>query len=304
MSVTKGEMLEGLERGVPADQARPAPEVGRELPDEPVVRIRPSRGWVPLDLKAVWDYRELFYFMIWRDLKLRYRQTALGVVWVILQPLATMIVFTFLFGRLAGLPSEGVPYALFAFAGLLPWLFFSGSISRSSNSVVGSANLITKVYFPRVIVPAAAIGAVLVDFAVSFAVMFALMFWYGVALTWHILLLPALVLLIAMLALGVGMWASALNVRYRDIGVIIPFVVNLGMFVTPVIYPLSLIPERWRWLFRLNPLTGIIEGFRAALFGRAFDWASLGISAAITIVVFIWAAYSFRRMERDFADII
>jgi lipopolysaccharide transport system permease protein len=274
------------------------------LPDEPVVRIRPKGRWVTLDLADIWEYRELLYFLAWRDVKIRYKQTALGVLWVIIQPLLTMLVFAFVFGRIVGMPSEGIPYPLFAFAGLVPWTFFAGALTRSGNSLVGSAHLITKVYFPRLIIPISAVLAALIDFVISFILLAILMIWYGVDLTWQIALLPFVVLLTALLALGVGMWASALNVKYRDVGYILPFLVQLGMFATPIIYPASIIPGRWRWILELNPMTGIIEGYRASLFNQPIPWAILSVSTAMTIVVLICAMYIFRRMEKQFADLV
>jgi lipopolysaccharide transport system permease protein len=275
-----------------------------ELPETPVVRIRPSGRWAALNLRDLWAYRELFYFLIWRDLKVRYKQTLLGVAWVIIQPLLSMLVFALIFGRVVGVPSEGIPYPLFAMAGLLPWTFFSSSVTRSGNSLVGSAHLITKVYFPRLIIPGAAVAAGLVDFAIGFVLLALLMVYYGVPVSMNVLMLPMLVLLTAFFALGIGLWASALNVKYRDIGQILPFLVLLGMFATPIIYPSSIFPAKWRWVLELNPLTGIIEGYRASLFGRPFNWSAIGISAAVTLALLVWAAYSFRSMEKDFADVV
>jgi homopolymeric O-antigen transport system permease protein len=275
-----------------------------ELPETPVVRIRPSGRWAALNLRDLWAYRELFYFLIWRDLKVRYKQTLLGVAWVIIQPLLSMLVFALIFGRVVGVPSEGIPYPLFAMAGLLPWTFFSSSVTRSGNSLVGSAHLITKVYFPRLLIPSAAVAACLVDFAIGFAMLALLMVYYGVPVSMNLLMLPMLVLLTALFALGIGLWASALNVKYRDVGQILPFMVLLGMFATPIIYPSSIFPAKWLWVLELNPLTGIIEGYRASLFRRSFDWSAIGISAAVTLGLLVCAAYSFRSMEKDFADVV
>jgi lipopolysaccharide transport system permease protein len=275
-----------------------------ELPDQPLISIRPSRTWVALNLRDLWAYRELLFFLTWRDVQVRYKQTVLGVAWAIIQPLATMLIFTLFFGKLAGMPSEDIAYPLFAYAGLLPWTFFSNAVTSSGNSLVGSANLITKVYFPRMIIPGAAVGAGLVDFAIAFALLAGLMAYYHVAVTWSILMLPVLVALTTLLALGVGMWMSALNVKYRDIRYALPFLIQLWMFASPIIYPASLVPAKWRWVLALNPLTGIIEGFRAALFGRPFDWESLALSAALTLATLIYAAYDFRRMEKTFADVV
>ncbi|MGI9164775.1 MAG: ABC transporter permease [Pyrinomonadaceae bacterium] len=285
---------------VKAESAYPAPI----LPDRPLVTIEPSGSWVALDLRSLWVYRELLYFLTWRDVKVRYKQTLLGAAWAIIQPLFSMLVFTLLFGRLAGLPSDGIPYPLFAYAGLLPWTFFQTAVTNSGNSLVGNSNLITKVYFPRMIIPGATVGAALIDFAVAFVVLIGLMIYYGVALTWGILMLPVLVALTTLLALGVGMWMSALNVKYRDIRYALPFLIQLWMFFSPIIYPLSMVPEKWRWLLALNPLTGIIEGFRSSLFGRKFDWTIIIISTAITLLLLVYSAYAFRRMEKTFADIV
>jgi len=273
--------------------------------EHPPTRIRPSKGWVALDLKGLWDYRELLYFLTWRDIKVRYKQTLLGASWAIIQPLFTMLLFTLFFGKLAHIPSDGVPYPIFAYAGLLPWTFFSNAVTNSGNSLVGSSNLITKVYFPRMIIPGAAVGAGLVDFAIAFIILVVLMIYYGVAVTWNILMLPVLIVLVTLLAIGVGMWTSALNVKYRDIRYALPFLIQLWLFASPVIYPASLMPSKWRWVLWLNPLTGIIEGFRSSLFGtNKFDWIALGLSTVITLGVLVYSTYTFRRMEKVFADIV
>ena len=270
-----------------------------------MVTIEPSKSWVPLQLRDLWQYRELLYFLTWRDVKVRYKQTLLGAAWAILQPLLTMLIFTLLFGQLAGIKSDGVPYPIFSFGGLLIWTFFSSSVTNSGNSLVGSSNLITKIYFPRMIIPAAAVAAGLVDLVLAFVIQIGLMIYYRVQPTWAIAMVPVLVLVAATLALGVGMWLSALNVKYRDIRYAIPFLIQLWMFASPIIYPVSMLPARWQWLLMLNPLTGIIQNFRIALFGNApFEWKSLGISVLITVVVLVYSAYSFRRMERHFADVI
>lgn len=276
------------------------------IPDKPLVTIEPSKSWVALNLRDLWSYRELLYFLTWRDVKVRYKQTLLGVAWAIIQPLFTMLIFTFFFGRLGGFETrtEGMPYPLFAYAGLLPWTFFANAVTNSGNSLVGSANLITKVYFPRMIIPGAAVAAGLVDFGIAFVILVGLMFYYHVGLTASLLLLPALVLLTALLAVAVGMWLSALNVKYRDIRFALPFVIQLWMFMSPVIFPSSFLPPKWRWVLELNPLTGIIEGYRSSVFGRPVNWTALGISTLITIVLLIYASYSFRRMEKTFADIV
>jgi lipopolysaccharide transport system permease protein len=274
------------------------------LPAEPLVVIQPSNRWSILSFKDIWAYRELLFFLTWRDVKVRYKQTALGAAWAILQPLFMMIIFTIFFGRLAGVASAGIPYPLFALAGLVPWTFFSNAITASGNSLVGSANLITKVYFPRLIVPAAAMLAGLIDFLLAFLLLVILMIYYRVTPTVQMLFLPVLILLTALFSLGVGTWMSALNVKYRDVRFALPFLIQLWLFVSSVILPSSSIPPKWRWLIMLNPMSGIIEGYRAALFGLPFDWPALGIASALTIVVLLYAIYAFGRVERSFADII
>jgi lipopolysaccharide transport system permease protein len=257
-----------------------------------------------LELRDLWAHRDLFYFLAWRDVKVRYKQTALGAIWAILQPLLTMIVFTFLFGKVARVPSEGQPYAIFSYAGLLPWNFFTTAVTTSSNSLVNSTNLITKVYFPRLLVPTAAVAAALVDLGIASLILLVIMPIYGVQLHSSLIMLLPLVALTAMAAAAVGTFTSALNVKYRDIRHALPFAIQLWMFLTPVIYPVSFLPQRWQWIIRLNPLSGIIEGFRAAIFGYAFNWDGLAVSSAITIGLLLTAAYSFRHMEQEFADVI
>jgi lipopolysaccharide transport system permease protein len=276
------------------------------LTNKPLVVIQPSRLWVALNLKELWAYRELLYFLTWRDVKVRYKQTFLGIAWAILQPLLTMIVFTIFFGRLAGIDAktDGIPYPIFVFAGLMPWTFFSNAISTSGNSLVNNANLITKVYFPRLIIPTAAVMAGLVDLGIASFLLVGMMFYYSVALSWWLLLFPVLVVLTTLLAVATGMWLSALNVKYRDIRHALPFVVQIWMFVSPIIYPSSSIPEKWRWVLSLNPMTGIIEGYRSSLFGRPVNWTQLGTSVIIILALLIYGAYSFRKMEKDFADIV
>lgn len=285
----------------PAD---PTHDFSQALPTEPLVVIQPQSTFSLLKLKDVWAYRELLYFLAWRDVKVRYKQTALGAAWAILQPLFMMVIFTLFFGRLAGVGSDGIPYPLFALAGLVPWTFFSNSVTASSNSLVGSANLITKVYFPRLIVPAAAMIAGLVDFVLAFVLLVALMIYYRVSLTTNLLFLIPLTLLMALFSLGVGTWMSALNVKYRDVRFALPFLIQLWMFVSSVILPSSSLPAKYRWLLWFNPMSGIIEGYRSALFGLPFDWPTLGIASALTVIVLLYSAYSFSRVERSFADII
>lgn len=274
------------------------------LPERPLVSIRAGSKFAAVDLKSLWAYRELLYFLTWRDVKVRYKQTVLGAAWAVIQPLFMVIIFSIFFGKLARLPSDGIPYPLFAYAAVLPWTFFSNAVTKSGNSLVGSANLITKVYFPRMIIPAAAVAAGLIDLIIAFGILIVLLIYYGVGMTWNLLMAPALVVMTALLAVAVGLWTSALDVRYRDIRHALPFAIQLTMFATPIIYPVGLVPSRWRWALNLNPLTGIIEGYRAAFFGRPFDWDALAISAAITFALLFYAAYRFTRVERTFADIV
>ncbi|HET6974464.1 MAG TPA: ABC transporter permease [Pyrinomonadaceae bacterium] len=274
------------------------------LPAEPLVVIQPTSRWTLVSFKDIWAYRELLFFLTWRDVKVRYKQTALGAAWAILQPLFMMIIFTIFFGRIAGVASAGIPYPVFALAGLVPWTFFSNSITASGNSLVGSANLITKVYFPRLIVPAAAMLAGLVDFVLAFVLLGGLMVYYQVVPTMQIVFLPVLVLLTALFSLGVGTWFAALNVKYRDVRFALPFLIQLWLFVSSVILPSTAIPPKWRWLLTLNPMSGIIEGYRSALFGLPFDWPALGIASGLTILTLLYAIYTFGRTERSFADII
>jgi len=289
---------------LPSSLPEPAIESAYSLPEQPVVTICPSRKWVALNLGDLWAYREVFYFLMWRDVKVRYKQTLLGVAWAIIQPLFTMLIFWLFFGRLAGLPSDGIPYPLFAYSGLVPWTFFANAVSNGGNSLVGSPSLITKVYFPRMIIPCAAIGAGLIDFAITFVFLLVLIIPYGVVLTWNLLMVPVLIVLTMLLALGVGMWLAALNVQYRDIRYALPFLIQLWMYATPIIYPASLVPAEWRWLLALNPLAGLVEGYRSALFGREWDWTTLSISSSMTLVLLMGFAYTFRRMEKSFADVV
>src|SRR5687768_17254578 len=271
-----------LKPAAPAEQtaiqieATPPKHTANDLPDSPVVVIQPGSAWSALNLRELWAYRELLFFLTWRDVKVRYKQTALGVAWAIMQPLFTMLIFSLLFGRVAGLNTKtgGIPYPLFAYAGLLPWTFFANAITTSGNSLVGSANLITKVYFPRMIIPGASVAAGLVDFAIAFVLLIGLMFYYKVGATWNLLMFPVLVLLTSLLALGLGMWLSALNVKYRDIRFALPFLVQLGLFASAVFYPSYILPDQWRPVFKLNPMVGIIEGYRSSLFGQPFDWTA------------------------------
>ena len=279
----------------------------RSLFNRDVIVLEPKRGWASLELRQLWDYRELLFFLTWRDILLRYKQAVLGIAWAILQPLLTMVVFTVVFNK--GLKVEtgdkNLPYAVFSFSGLLPWQFFAGALTRSTTSVVGNSNLVTKVYFPRLVIPMSAVLGVLIDFVLSFIVLLILMAAYGIAPGWEIALLPAFVVLIIATALSVGLWMSAINVLYRDVQYIIPFVVQLWMFVSPVIYPLEETwPEWLRVLFSLNPMTGVINGFRWSLLGQPFDARYLGISTAVVVVLLVGGLFYFKRTERVFADVV
>jgi lipopolysaccharide transport system permease protein len=274
------------------------------LPEKPVVVIGASKPWVSLNLRDLWAYRELLYFLAWRDVKVRYKQTLLGAAWAIIQPLVTMIIFTYFFGVLARMPSEGVPYPIFFYAGLTLWTFFSNAVVSGGNSLIGNTNLITKVYFPRLIIPSASVSAGLIDFIIASLLLIGLLIYYDFAVTWAYLMLVPLILVTTLLALGMGIWFSALNVRYRDVRYALPFVIQIWLFVSPIIYPSSLVPQEWRWVMVLNPLTGIIEGYRSSLFGQDFQWGPLLYSTIFTLVMFVYASYSFRRMERHFAEFI
>jgi lipopolysaccharide transport system permease protein len=271
-----------------------------------VTIIEPSHGWVPVKLRELWEFREVLYFLVWRDIKVRYRQTLIGAAWAIIQPFLTMVVFTVFFGRLAKVPSDGIPYPLFAFAALVPWTFFANGLTQGTSSLVASGNLITKVYFPRLLVPAARVLGGTLDLALSFLVLLGMMWWYGVlprpgALLW----LPALVLLALVTAFGITFWLSALNVRYRDIQHVMPFVVQLWLFATPIAYPSSLLAERWRTLYALNPMVGVVEGFRWALLGTgSAPGPVLMASSLAATILLVSGAFFFRRIERNFADLI
>jgi lipopolysaccharide transport system permease protein len=277
--------------------------------DLPVQIIAPASGWVPIRLRELWEYRELLYFLIWREVKIRYKQAALGVAWAVLQPVLTMVIFSVVFGRFAGMPSDGLPYPVFAYCALLPWQLFTFALTESSNSVVANQRLITKVYFPRLMMPIAAVGVGLLDFAISFVVLLGLIGFYGAffdigvgAALWTV---PLWTLLAVMTALGVGFWLAALNVRYRDIRYTVPFLAQLWFFATPVVYPTSIVPADWRFLFALNPMVGVVDGFRWALLGTArAPEPTVLISIGAVLVLFAGGLFYFRRVERTFADVI
>ncbi len=271
----------------------------------PIEVIEPKKGWVPLDLREIWNYRELLYFLTKRDIKVRYKQTVLGGLWAIIQPVFTMVVFTLFFGRLAKMPSDGIPYPIFVYVGLLPWTYFANALSASGNSLVGSSNLITKVYFPRLIIPTSASLAGLLDFFIAMLVLAAMMAYYQFVPNVGIVLFPFLVGLTFLCAVGVGLWLSALNVQYRDIRYVIPFLIQLWMFVSPVIYPVSIVNEKYRWLLALNPMGGVIKAYRSSILGHLpIDWFLLGLSTAIIFMLFESGLYYFRRMEKTFADVV
>lgn len=270
----------------------------------PVIVIRPIKGWVPVDLRELWDYRELLYSFISRDIKIRYKQTALGAAWAVIQPLFMMIVFTLAFGRLAKIPSEGLPYPLFSYAALLPWTLFAEGIARSTNSMISNANIMTKVYYPRLIMPISGILSPLVDFTIAFVILLGMMLYYGFTPTINVLFLPIFILLALASSLGVGLWLSALNVQYRDFQYTVPFLIQLWLFASPVVYPSSLLPEPYRMLFGLNPMAGVIEGFRWALLGTAPPSYLIAVSALMVVVFLISGAFYFKRMEKIFADVV
>jgi lipopolysaccharide transport system permease protein len=277
------------------------------MPDRstpPTIRIRPASGWTALDLASVWEYRELAYYMVWRDIKVRYKQTVLGVGWALIQPLASMVVFTVVFGRLAQLPSEGIPYPLFTMAALLPWQLFANAFTGAANSVASNASVITKVYFPRLIVPLSAVAATLVVFAVGFLLLGGLMIWYGVPFGPNVIFLPIFALVAVLTALAAGLWSAALNVKYRDVRYVLPYLLQLWLFVSPVAYSITLVPERYQASYGLNPLVGVIQGFRWALFGGESPWHLLLGSVLATIVFLIGGFYYFRRAESAFADFV
>lgn len=281
------------------------PQESTALDALPTLMIRPSHGWVSLRLKELWEYRELLYFLTWRDIKVRYKQTVLGAAWAIIQPFFTMVVFSIFFGYLAKVPSNGLPYPIFAYCALLPWQLFAHSLTESSNSLVANERLITKVYFPRLVIPISAVLAGLVDFAIAFVILLVMMFYYGIAPTMAILTLPLFVLLAVVTALAVGLWLSALNVQYRDVRYTIPFLTQFWLFVTPIAYPSSLVPEQWRALYGLNPMAGVVEGFRWALLGTSQAPGML-LLVSIVVVVGLLAGglFYFRRMEKTFADVV
>ena len=271
--------------------------------DPTEIVIRPRPGWIAINWRELWDSRELLMFLVWRDVTVRYKQTVLGVAWAVLQPVFSMLVFTVIFGNLAKMPSDGVPYPVFVYAGLLPWMFFSNAVTGASQSLVNQQALLTKIYLPRLFVPAAAVGGGLVDLSVSFVVFAVLMVIYGVAPGPGLLALPFLVVLTAMSAVGVGLTLAAVTVTYRDFRYVVPFLIQAWLYLSPVIYPVGLIPDRWRWVLALNPMTGIIEGFRSSLFGKDWNLQTLAMSFVMATLFLVYGLFYFRKMERRFADV-
>ena len=273
--------------------------------DSHVIIVKPSKGWISLKLKELWEYRELLYFLTWRDIKVRYKQTVLGAAWAIIQPFFTMVVFSLFFGKLARMPSDGIPYPIFAYAALVPWTFFANGLNQSSNSLVGSANLIKKVYFPRLVVPISSVISGLLDFVLAFIVLLGMMLFYDIYPTMNILWLPFLILLTFVSALGVGLWLSALNVHFRDVRYTVPFLTQFWLFASPIAYPSSLLSEPWRTLYGINPMVGVVEGFRWALLGT--DTAPgpiIILSSIVALALLVGGAFYFRRMEKTFADVV
>jgi lipopolysaccharide transport system permease protein len=267
--------------------------------------IRPGQGWAPLNLQVLWRYRELLYFLAWRDVKVRYKQTALGASWAVLQPVLTMVVFTVIFGHVARIPSDGVPYPIFSYCGLLPWTFFAYAIGQASTSLIGNAHLISKVYFPRLVIPIAALLAGLLDFAIAFVVLLGMMLFYGVVPTPAVITLPLFLLLVLAAALAVGIWLCALSVQYRDVRYVVPFLTQLWLYASPVAYPAGLIRGKAHLLYALNPMAGVVEGFRWAILGKGgFDGLSLALSSSVTVVLLISGLFYFRRIEQQVADVV
>lgn len=273
------------------------------VPDVPEMVICARSGWVPIDWRELVHFRELLYFLVWRDLKVRYKQTVLGVAWAVLQPVFSMLVFTVIFGRLAKIDSEGFPYAVFVYAGLLPWTFFSSAVGLAGQSLINQQNLLTKIYFPRLFIPTASIGASLVDMGISFLVYMLILAWYRVMPSWQIVFVPGLVALTTMCVLGFGYILAALTVSYRDFRFVIPFMLQAMMYVSPVVYPVSMVPAKYQWILALNPMAGIIDGYRSAILGKPWNFSTLAISAAVSAGLFVFGLFYFRKTERMFADI-
>ncbi len=268
----------------------------------PVTIIEPTKGWVPVDLRELWEYRVSLYFFTWRDIKVRYKQSILGFAWAIIQPFFAMIIFTLFFGKLAGIPSDGIPYPIFAYAALLPWTLFSESINRSTTTMVTNSNIIKKVYFPRIALPISSVLSPLVDFTIAFSILILMMVYYGIAPTLNVIWLPAFLLLAVVTSLGIGLWMSALNAMYRDFQYVVPFFIQLGMFASPVVYPASMVPQSYQLVYGLNPMTGVIEGFRWAMLGTNAPSGLILVSTVISLIILVSGAFFFRRMQRTFSD--
>lgn len=298
---TRADAGEALPKGEPSAGLAVSSLAGA---DGAITVIEPKKGWVGIDFKELWRYRELLYFLTWRDIKIRYKQTLLGAMWAIIQPTLTMMIFTLFFGRLAKMPSDGIPYPIFVYTGLLPWTYFANALTNASNSLVGERNLITKVYFPRLIIPMGSSIAGLLDLAIGMSVLGVLMAYYRFVPSVGLLIFPVLVFFTLLLAVGAGLWLSALNVQFRDIKYVIPFMTQIWLFCTPVIYPTSLLKE-YEWVMNLNPMGGLIKAYRACVLGHMpLDWTALAVSGGLTMAIFLGGTFYFRRMERTFADVV
>lgn len=273
--------------------------------ESPVIVVKPSKGWISLNLGELWEYRELLYFLTWRTIKVRYKQTVLGAAWAIIQPFFTMVVFSLFFGKLAGMPSDGIPYPIFAYAALVPWMFFANGLGQSSDSLVGGADLVKKVYFPRLVIPISSVISGVIDFALAFVVLLGMMFFYKIFPTINTIWLPLLLLLAFVTALGVGLWLAALNVQFRDVRYTVPFLTQFWLFATPIAYPSSLLPGPWRILYGVNPMVGVVEGFRWALLGTdTSPGPIIMVSTLVALMLLVGGLFFFRRMEKTFADVI
>jgi lipopolysaccharide transport system permease protein len=270
----------------------------------PTTVIEPKSGWLGIDLRELWHYRELLYFLVWRDFKARYKQSLLGIGWAVIRPLVSMVIFSLIFGKLANMPSDGVPYPIFSYAGLLPWTLFAGATTAAAVSVVAQSTLLTKIYFPRLYIPVGNVGVTIVDFAMASLVYVGIMIYFQYAPGWLALLLPVLILLTLMASLGVGLILASLSVTYRDFQSVTPFLMQTWMYLSPVVFPISIVPDGYRWILALNPMTGIINSFRSALLGTPMDWSTLAISATVSVTSFFFGLYYFRRFERRFADVV
>ncbi len=276
----------------------------RLIRKKPLIVNQSDKPLAVLDVREIWAYRDLLYFLTWRDIKVRYKQAAMGAAWAIIQPVGMMLIFAVFFGIFIGMPTDGISFTLFFYCGLVPWMFFSGAISAGCVSLLNSSNLITKVYFPRLIVPAASVGALLIDLLITCAILFGLALYFGMVWSWHLLVFPVMILLTILLAVDLSIWLAALTVKYRDIRHALPFVLQLWMFLTPIVYPLSVVPEKWRWVMYLNPLTGIVEGIRSSLTGHELNWIAISFSVGITILSLRFSIRAFQRIEKSFADLI